>query len=45
MTGLTDGTLPRDCFAFYVVQDALYLRDYAKTLAVVAAKAPDTAGF
>jgi thiaminase/transcriptional activator TenA len=44
VTGLTDGTLPRDSFAFYVVQDALYLRDYAKTLAVVAGKAPDTAG-
>ena len=44
VTGLTDGTLPADAFAFYVVQDALYLRDYAKTLAVVAAKAPDTAG-
>jgi thiaminase/transcriptional activator TenA len=44
VTGLTDGTLPGDAFAYYVVQDALYLRDYAKTLAVVAAKAPDTAG-
>jgi thiaminase (transcriptional activator TenA) len=44
VTGLTDGTLPEGAFAYYVVQDALYLRDYAKTLAVVAAKAPDTAG-
>jgi thiaminase/transcriptional activator TenA len=44
VTGLTDGTLPRDAFAYYVVQDALYLRDYARTLAVVAGKAPDTAG-
>jgi thiaminase/transcriptional activator TenA len=44
VTGLTDGTLAEDAFAYYVVQDALYLRDYAKTLAVVAAKAPDTAG-
>ena len=44
VTGLTDGTLPADSFAFYVVQDALYLRDYARTLAVVAARAPDTAG-
>ncbi len=44
VTGLTDGTLPGDAFAFYVVQDALYLRDYARTLAVVAAKAPGTAG-
>jgi thiaminase (transcriptional activator TenA) len=44
VTGLTDGTLPADAFAYYVVQDALYLRDYAKSLAVVAAKAPGTAG-
>jgi len=44
VTGLTDGTLPGDAFAYYVVQDALYLRDYAKTLAIVAGKAPDTAG-
>jgi thiaminase (transcriptional activator TenA) len=44
VTGLTDGTLPADAFAYFVVQDALYLRDYAKTLAVVAAKAPDVAG-
>ncbi|HWG14392.1 MAG TPA: thiaminase II [Streptosporangiaceae bacterium] len=44
VTGLTDGSLPEDAFAYYVVQDALYLRDYARTLAVVAAKAPDTTG-
>jgi thiaminase (transcriptional activator TenA) len=44
VTGLTDGTLPADAFAYYVIQDALYLRDYAKSLAVVAAKAPDNAG-
>ena len=44
VTGLADGTLPADAFSYYVVQDALYLRDYAKTLAIVAAKAPDTAG-
>jgi thiaminase (transcriptional activator TenA) len=44
VTGLTDGTLAEGAFAYYVVQDAVYLRDYAKSLAVVAAKAPDTAG-
>jgi thiaminase (transcriptional activator TenA) len=38
--GLTTGTLERDAFRFYVVQDALYLRDYARALAVCAAKAP-----
>ena len=38
--GLTDGTLSRDAFAFYVVQDALYLRRYAASLAAVASRAP-----
>jgi thiaminase/transcriptional activator TenA len=40
LTGLTDGTLPRDAFRFYVVQDAHYLREYARALAICAAKAP-----
>lgn len=40
LTGLTDGTLPEESFAFYVVQDALYLRDYARALAAVASRAP-----
>ncbi len=44
LTGLTDGSLPHDAFAFYVVQDALYLRRYAHALAAVASRAPDTAG-
>jgi thiaminase/transcriptional activator TenA len=43
LTGLTDGTLPEESFAFYVVQDALYLREYARALAAVASRAP-TAG-
>jgi thiaminase (transcriptional activator TenA) len=41
VTGLTDGTLPADAFAFYVVQDAVYLRAYARALALVAARADD----
>ena len=44
LTGLTDGSLPHDAFAFYVVQDALYLQRYAEALAAVASRAPDTAG-
>jgi hypothetical protein len=40
LTGLAEGTLPEPCFRFYVVQDALYLRDFARALAVAAAKAP-----
>lgn len=43
LAGLTDGSLPRDAFAFYVVQDALYLRSYAQALAAVSSRAPDTA--
>lgn len=38
--GLTDGSLPRDTFHHYIVQDAHYLRGYARALAVCAAKAP-----
>jgi thiaminase/transcriptional activator TenA len=44
LAGLTDGTLPHDAFAFYVVQDALYLQRYAQALALVASRAPDRAG-
>src|SRR5215469_5271639 len=39
LAGLTDGSLPHDAFAFYVVQDAIYLRSYARALAGVAAPA------
>lgn len=38
--GLTAGTLPRDSFRFYAVQDALYLRDFARALSLAAARAP-----
>ena len=40
--GLTDGSLPKDCFKFYVVQDSLYLLEYARALNVLSSKAPDT---
>lgn len=48
VSGLTDGTLNSEAFAYYVAQDVHYLRDYARALAVVGAKAPtlaDTAMF
>lgn len=48
LVGLVDGTLAPDVFAHYVAQDVHYLRDYARALAIVAAKAPtlaDTAMF
>lgn len=38
--GLTDGSLDRQAFRFYVVQDAHYLRDYARALSLLAARAP-----
>jgi thiaminase/transcriptional activator TenA len=41
VTGLADGSLPRESFEFYVIQDALYLRQYAQALATVASRAPD----
>jgi thiaminase/transcriptional activator TenA len=43
VTGLADGTLSEDRFRFYVVQDALYLRDFARALDLVAAKSPSDA--
>jgi thiaminase/transcriptional activator TenA len=38
--GLTDGSLPAESFRFYAVQDALYLRDFARALSLAAARAP-----
>jgi thiaminase/transcriptional activator TenA len=43
LTGLADGSLPHDAFAFYVIQDALYLRRYSEALAAVGGKAPSAA--
>src|SRR4029434_6724014 len=40
LTGLTDGSLSRESFRFYAVQDALYLREFARALAIAAARAP-----
>ncbi|HSE83674.1 MAG TPA: thiaminase II [Thermodesulfobacteriota bacterium] len=39
--GLTDGSLDKESFKFYVVQDALYLREFARCLSVAAAKSPE----
>jgi thiaminase/transcriptional activator TenA len=41
--GLTDGTLPAESFAFFVMQDGLYLKQYASALAAVASRAPESA--
>ncbi|MEB3064663.1 thiaminase II [[Mycobacterium] zoologicum] len=40
VTGLADGSLGHDRFRYYLVQDAHYLRAYARALAGCAAKAP-----
>jgi len=41
LAGLADGSLPEDAFAFYIVQDGLYLKQYGHTLAAIASRAPD----
>ncbi|WP_433584387.1 bifunctional hydroxymethylpyrimidine kinase/phosphomethylpyrimidine kinase [Microbacterium hydrocarbonoxydans] len=40
---LADGTLDRDAFVFYLAQDALYLREYARVLAEASRLAPTSA--
>jgi thiaminase (transcriptional activator TenA) len=42
-TELAAGTLGRDRFQNYITQDALYLGQFSRALAIAAAKAPDTA--
>jgi thiaminase/transcriptional activator TenA len=40
---LAAGTLVPERFRFYITQDAIYLAEYARVLAIAAAKAPDAA--
>lgn len=40
LTGLADGTLDRQVFRFYVIEDALYLHDFARAVAILGGKAP-----
>ena len=40
VTGLTDGTLGDAEFRYYAIQDAIYLQDFARSIAATAAKAP-----
>ena len=42
-TELAVGTLSRERFRFYITQDAIYLGQYARVLALAAAKAPEIA--
>ena len=39
---LAAGTLERERFQYYITQDALYLGQFSRALAIAAAKAPDT---
>jgi thiaminase (transcriptional activator TenA) len=41
-TELAQGTLGRERFRFYIQQDAIYLGQFARVLAIAAARAPDT---
>src|ERR671912_869668 len=41
LRGLTDGTLTEERFRFYVLQDAVYLRDYARALSLAGVRSPD----
>ena len=41
---LSDGTLPREAFRHYIIQDAHYLEGFARALALAAARAPDADG-
>jgi thiaminase (transcriptional activator TenA) len=42
--GLADGSLPRECFRHYLVQDYLFLIHFARAYALAAYKAPDLDG-
>ncbi len=43
LEGLTDGSLPREAFRHYVMQEAHFLPDYARALAACAARSPQPA--
>ena len=38
---MADGTLPKEKFRYYMVQDYLYLRDYVKIFAAILQKTDD----
>jgi thiaminase (transcriptional activator TenA) len=42
---IADGTLKREKFAYYVGQDAFFLKAFARAYSITAAKAPDWEGF
>lgn len=40
LDGLADGSLDRQVFRFYVLEDALYLHEFARAVAILGGKAP-----
>lgn len=42
LQGLSTGSLPREAFGYFIIQDTLYLGEYARALALLAAKAETT---
>ena len=43
--GIADGTLARQRFAYYVGQDAFFLKAFARAYSIAGARAPDWEGF
>jgi thiaminase (transcriptional activator TenA) len=43
--GIADGSLPKAKFAYYVGQDAFFLKSFARAYSLAAAKAPDWQAF
>ena len=41
LRGLTEGTLTEERFRFYILQDAFYLREYARALSLTGVRSPD----
>jgi thiaminase/transcriptional activator TenA len=41
LTGMEDGSLPRESFTYYMAQDAHYLADYGRVLAAAASQTTD----
>ncbi len=41
LSGLSDGSLPEECFRHYVVQDALYLSQFARVLSLIGVRSGD----
>lgn len=45
LKGIADGSLSQNSFAYYVAQDAFFLKAFARAYSIAAAKVPDWEGF